>query len=178
VSDPTNTRQNWLKLLRPCPFCGGNPTIARKGLSEVVAYADEVAIQCTKCGARKSAVGDYSKPGYADNSTVQQRAIAAWNTRSGDSGMAVVKDSLTTEGWRPIEDAPRDGTEFQAWCVSAGDGWWEPRCKYNDEGNFFTWGRIDYDIDGWDFLCAPMRPTHWMPLPPPPTTAASQGGEK
>jgi hypothetical protein len=69
--------------LKPCPFCGGKPHMSRRGLSEVHAYADEVKIQCGTCSVYRSAMGDTSKPGYADNSTVEARVIEKWNTRHG-----------------------------------------------------------------------------------------------
>jgi hypothetical protein len=74
--------------------------------------------------------------------------------------------------WKTIDSAPKDGTEFQAWIVGSGCSGWEPRCRYSDEGTFQVWGRIDYDIDGWDFLVSPTHPTHWMATPsaPPSTT--------
>lgn len=67
--------------------------------------------------------------------------------------------------WQPIETAPRDGTEFQAWI-----GNWEPRCRFNEDGTFQIWGRIDYDIEGWDYYPSAIA-THWMPLPEPPEAA-------
>jgi hypothetical protein len=68
------------KLL-PCPFCGGVPRKTTKSLDERFGYADEVTIRCGSCSCAKSAVGDTSKSGYADNSTVEKRAVEAWNTR-------------------------------------------------------------------------------------------------
>lgn len=55
--------------------------------------------------------------------------------------------------WRPIETAPKDGTEILVW---------------------LSWG--DYEITLWendrwtweDRLSSQPEPTHWMPLPPPP----------
>lgn len=64
--------------------------------------------------------------------------------------------------WMLIESAPRDGTEFQAWV-----GHWEPRCRYNEDGAFEIWGRVDYDMDEWDFYMH-LTPTHWMPTPSSP----------
>ena len=72
--------------------------------------------------------------------------------------------------WQPIETAPKDGTEFQAWVVlkdrTAG-GFWEPKCRFNEHGAFEIFGRVDYDEDGWDCFLH-LEPTHWMPLPEPP----------
>ena len=74
--------------------------------------------------------------------------------------------------WQPIETAPKDGTEFQAW-VRGSDGamsWWDPRCRYNEEGAFESYGHIDYDIYGWD-SCPFWVPTHWMPQPTAPSNS-------
>ena len=72
--------------------------------------------------------------------------------------------------WQPIETAPDDQTEFQAWVMHTTADipeWWEPKCRYNRHGAFQIWGRVDYDEDGWD--CYPLvTPTHWMPNPEPP----------
>ena len=68
-------------------------------------------------------------------------------------------------GWMPIESAPKDGTEFQAWVGS-----WEPRCRFNpDTEAFEVWDRVDYDQDGWD-ACYLDLVTHWQPLPAAPLT--------
>lgn len=71
--------------------------------------------------------------------------------------------------WQPIETAPSDGTEFQAWIARRGSpGYWETRCKFNEDGTFVVWDRIDYDVDGWEPVSFPLAPTHWMPHPEPP----------
>ena len=75
--------------------------------------------------------------------------------------------------WQPIETAPKDGAEYQAWVVnSRGQGFWEPRCRLDPEfGSFQIWGRVGYDEEGWD-SSVHWFATHWMPLPPPPTPSA------
>lgn len=62
--------------------------------------------------------------------------------------------------WRPIETAPRDGTEFIAYRPDAGVF----TAGYDDEQDvwFANHGYEDITDD---------LPTHWMPLPPPPKGA-------
>lgn len=68
--------------LLPCPFCGGQPNVRRESGDERNAYANVVKVQCSACGVVISATGDTTKPGYADNSTTEVRAIAKWNRRA------------------------------------------------------------------------------------------------
>lgn len=68
--------------LLPCPFCGAIAKTGRETLDERFGYADKVTVFCTKCSTSKSALGDTSKPGYADNSTVEARAVEQWNRRA------------------------------------------------------------------------------------------------
>jgi hypothetical protein len=68
--------------LLPCPFCGGKPIKRISHGDERNAYANTASISCEKCGCTRSAAGDTSKRGYADNSTIDVRAIEAWNTRA------------------------------------------------------------------------------------------------
>lgn len=71
--------------------------------------------------------------------------------------------------WRPIETAPKDGTNFQAWCTHSTGGFWEPKARFNpDTGAFEMWGRVDYDMEGWETY-PHSAPTHWQPLPEPPS---------
>jgi hypothetical protein len=81
-------------------------------------------------------------------------------------------------GWRGIECAPRDGTEFIGWSFNVDrpecGGNWNDRCRFNpDSGAYEIWGRVDYDEDGWDCLSY-LRPTHWMPDLAAPEAIAEQ----
>lgn len=60
--------------------------------------------------------------------------------------------------WRPIEEAPKDGTEFIAYRPDAGVF----TASYDPEQEcwFANHGYEDITDD---------QPTHWMPLPPPPS---------
>ena len=77
--------------------------------------------------------------------------------------------------WRPLETAPKDGTQFQCWFYNSAfkaadpsaEGFWEPRCKYDEHGALVIWGRVDYDQDGWD-VYPHLHATHWMPQPEAP----------
>lgn len=80
---------------------------------------------------------------------------------------------MADRDWRPIETAPRDGTEVDVW-----NGNRIPNAKWTrpDGGSdeFKAWCHFDVDqcpygngVDRcWDMIYP--EPTHWMPLPPPP----------
>lgn len=72
----------------PCPFCGGKAGRRSENLGDRFAYAYEVTYACRSCGASLSARGYTDKPGHADNSTVEERALAAWNRRVEQKGGA------------------------------------------------------------------------------------------
>lgn len=72
-----------------------------------------------------------------------------------------------SKGWRPIETAPMDGTDILCWCV-------EP--EFEGEENPHTeqrvcfFGQMQEDYSCWmSHYGYEQRPTHWMPLPKPPT---------
>ena len=71
---------------------------------------------------------------------------------------AELAQAAQAEGWRPIETAPRDGTEVLANTSGLG----RVVVYWDDEES--QWGTgLGYLDRG--------APTHWMPLPPPPTSA-------
>lgn len=62
--------------------------------------------------------------------------------------------------WRPIETAPKDGTEILAFCPKAGT-----HCVFWESG---------YWREKASFLGLRNEPTHWIPLPAPPADDAMQ----
>ena len=75
--------------------------------------------------------------------------------------------------WQPIETAPKEGTDviLSWWTLGSSDrkrivqaGRFD---KDNGDGEYHseTWASCFWD--GWD---TPPTPTHWMPLPAPPSS--------
>lgn len=79
--------------------------------------------------------------------------------------------------WRPIETAPKDGTEVLAYREDAGvflirwdapeNFLTEDECvKLGESAEEYSWIFADF-VQG-DRCEGSEMPTHWMPLPPPP----------
>ena len=68
-----------------------------------------------------------------------------------------------SSGWQPIETAPKDGTVVLCW-----DEFKE--CDLMWYGIIQQWNKPK-DILGWMYVATNTEcyPTHWMPLPKPPT---------
>lgn len=67
--------------------------------------------------------------------------------------------------WQPIETAPVDGTY-----VLVADGQTVGEAKFH-EGEGWWWAG-NHPTDSWG---SAIYPTHWMPLPSPPTVNGDQG---
>ena len=78
------------------------------------------------------------------------------------SELAAAPPTAQAEGWRPIETAPKD---CQAILVT--EGRFCHCVEWNEE---FDWWAVDDNKLG-PFRLRGSSPTHWMPLPPPPTSA-------
>lgn len=76
--------------------------------------------------------------------------------------------------WKPIESAPRDGSRILVWggTLWSDSGWGtrffltEPDTAWWKDGIMSGWC-LGNDEAHDEFIWA--EPTHWMPLPPPPT---------
>lgn len=74
--------------------------------------------------------------------------------------------------WRPIETAPKDGTQLMLWCPDRaapmfGSFRVDEGLSGNDEP---LWLDNSYDDFSCGYASCPLKPTHWMPLPAPPST--------
>lgn len=75
--------------------------------------------------------------------------------------------------WQPIETAPRDGTHILGYGLWAGeingpDDTPTHAVIYHWHGGGDYEG-FDWSVHGTDAYAAWMKPTHWMPLPDPPS---------
>ena len=77
--------------------------------------------------------------------------------------------NLNVDGWLPIETAPKDGSKVLLWTDSTLDPYWCDCVGRREVEHFQTvqtaWWNLD---DGWEKELVG-QPTHWMPLPPPPS---------
>jgi hypothetical protein len=79
----------------------------------------------------------------------------------------------TSEGWQPIETAPKDGTAIWLWADGAFLGFCEPADPpFTQKDRWFlkaSFRRIDGRSDEiFGCYVHGASPTHWQPLPPPP----------
>jgi Lar family restriction alleviation protein len=141
--------------LLPCPFCGSADD--DNDLRRVIdGEWENVWIECDRCGAQGALAAmqqlpidnisdeDFIKAKRLVDAEASAAAIAAWNQRSA---------------WQPIETAPRDGTQILGWDGDARQiVWW---CE---GGRWISDKLQEYHLGERE------DPTHWQPLPSPPTT--------
>lgn len=85
----------------------------------------------------------------------------------------------TDHGWRSIETAPKDGTAILIWQPDKSRFDDKPRSGVQDDNRYAIgyWRCEESSSKGsWgNRNSAEVHPTHWMPLPPPPSN--SEGRE-
>lgn len=82
---------------------------------------------------------------------------------------------LSSPTWQPIETAPKEGGHILLFASQKGEG-----SDVHWNGTFVTSGYWDGVDEAW---CATgsnwtgpfLEPTHWMPLPPPPSALENRG---
>lgn len=60
--------------------------------------------------------------------------------------------------WQPIETAPKDGTRILVWSQ-----------EYGGRGPLVLFWMDEHWREPANLLSLRVPPTHWMPIPPPPT---------
>jgi hypothetical protein len=84
---------------------------------------------------------------------------------------------LKEGAWRPISEAPRDGTMILGWChvgdqaVCCDVVWWNKDYRFWDRG-----GAIVPKTSSSVKIINTVDVTHWLPLPSPPDNVSDKGG--
>lgn len=108
-------------------------------------------------------------------------AAALTSSSSGQQDFRVSRDHAPSTcaalDWRPIDTAPTDGTPLLLICASAysptaTEGWWMN--GHGGEG----WYHYSRPEEKWHGGVVRWFPTHWMPLPPPPSSQTEVPGER
>lgn len=124
----------------------------------------ELAAWCRQAARLEDATALQASPLYAgvfiDNAT-RLRAIAAALERAER-----LEAALERMQWRPIAEAPRDGTTIIVGCHMPAWGWVQGWARWDGAAGIYGWiSRGFFDPPGNLGLG---HPTHFMPLRPPP----------
>lgn len=165
--------------LRACPICGTAPRSGFMG-------DDDGGYHYVECPACDGSSGRCFIGCHGDSPA---QVAAAWNRRpapaaGGDDALAAAK----APQWLPIEQAPKDGTELLGWREDCG----VMIIRWTAPTHFMTTdeceralaedSRAEEWLEAEDWFCADFRldgseaPTHFMPLPAPPSDSAAEGG--
>lgn len=144
------------QALAPCPFCGAGLTSIRENGKVWTGqrYGDPASIS----------VMHWCEPVEGQPSRAIERvgrdrpsAIAAWNGRAA----VPTSEGYTSDGWQPIETAPRDGSKIILW--------WGGYSRY---GSYLDNSHTSVPWAGWTVPSLEVRPTGaptlWMPMPKGP----------
>lgn len=77
---------------------------------------------------------------------------------------------MEAAGWLPIESAPRDYSKFLAWRRGEVA---QAQCFVRDDGDTWIFGSTTANVE----VFPQVKPSHWMPLPPPPEDIRALGGK-
>ena len=150
-------REKWLHTTEP---------VSEPIVLEALRIAADQMTEREKVVAYINALIEALPPIYDGERKILSRVVM--DIERGDHSTAT-----PVSGWRSMDSAPRDGSEFMASVTVDGlaDAWvWEPRSRFNPEADRFEiWSRTDYDQDGWEFYPS-LTFRSWMPqpLPSPP----------
>lgn len=153
-----------------CPHCGGKiPNIFLDQEPLELAARDAVLEEAALCAAdmrqrwEKTLAEIPGVPAFRGQRSVLESAI---------SGMKAVETAIRAMkgggGWQPIETAPKDGSRFLGWPCHFDDGTRAAVTRWYEHPSVSGWITPELDCGDYEF-----SPTHWMPLPDPPTSGES-----
>ena len=128
--------------LSPCPFCKAGETRIDEQ-TYWTGMRSQILSVSVKHWCPKSPLTSFIEM----KAKTKEEAVALWNTRADKAVLY----------WQPIETAPKDGKR-----VLVTDGF-EVCDAYFRSGEWWQ-----YEC-GDDWYSVSINPTHWMPLPQPPT---------
>jgi hypothetical protein len=132
-------------VLLPCPFCAGKFIIPELARNKYYFYCQD----CECCGGASES---------------RELAYTKWNNRAR---IVIAKKETpydnqplpASNGWKPIETAPKDGTEILGYFGGLDVIYWRENKSYPK-------------LSSWchhcDITLINPKPTHWMPLPAAP----------
>ena len=86
-----------------------------------------------------------------------------------DDAVEFAKHTLDkATGWRPIADAPKDGSTILIYSPNASRAVREVSWSIPYEGATDGWWATPHGPQGRRYTILPESPTHWKPLPPTP----------
>ena len=141
---PPATPQEPESPYKPCPFCGGQ---AEKIAVDEASNMGGYVVTCCSCDASSAVV-------FPVKDSPDGLLNVLWNRRASTPS----PEGQTT--WQPIETAPKDGT----WFLAHRPAWALPE--------IVRWS--SYCGGYWQSMETSVEPTHWMPLPSPPTPEGTQ----
>jgi len=86
---------------------------------------------------------------------IRSESHAGWGNELSDLADILEAAPAPSDGWRPIETAPKDGEQILTYSPFG-------RCSVR------IWGEGDDGEMAWQPRIRGYFPTHWMPLPEPP----------
>ena len=193
--------------LKPCPFCGGKPTLMFNSVVECRhcpngKYSGYPSADITAWNTRAASGGDSasleqrarelfdSMMGAAYGGSTIGNIVCAETTRGRleAAWLPLITAALANQqgvgGWQPIESAPKDGTLYLCWVDAI-------RYGERDDGQVDTADVSAVDFGEWrNFetggahinmmgdIGDGQKITHWMPLPAAPTQPAGDVGRE
>lgn len=109
--------------------------------------------------------------GYSADRLLTDAAYDEYQMRSYADATCALRGAQKESGWRPISEAPQDGTPILAWNAEYGaretrSVTYTPGSPGFAEGLTDRWWQWEEPKNNWSLK---WQPTHWMPLPSAPT---------